>query len=118
MILLLLITLAQAADVYEFCSIKRQTWNERYQRFYTNSTDTFYSYEKPRIIMYEDFFELDRDPRPIIETTTKDGMTCWREHKNSELCYNKEYGIFLWEWNTRAGKTHRNVMQICGINGR
>lgn len=118
MILLFLTTaLAHEVNVFEFCMIERQRWSERYQRFDTELVNTFYSLQSVQMIVFEHSFEIDRDVHPIIETTTKNGMTCWREHKNSELCYNKKDGEILWEWNTRAGETLRDVMGICRING-
>jgi len=115
--LLLLLATAQAADIYDVCTIRRQRWSDRYQNFKTEQVETFYTYERPRFIVYENSFEIDRDPRPIIETTNKKGMTCWREHSNSEVCYDKDRSLLLWEWNTRAGATLRDVMTICGKNG-
>lgn len=115
--LLFLLATAQAADVYELCSIKRQKWSERQQRFEQESVTTFYSREKIQFILYKNSFEMSRDRHPIIETTEKNGMTCWREHANSELCYDKDRNQMVWEWNTRAGATWRDVMDICGING-
>ncbi len=115
--LLFLLTTAHAADVYELCVIKRQRWSDRYQHFKTEEVATFYSYERPRLIVYENSFEIDRDYHPIIETTNKKGMTCWREHANSELCYNTEHNLILWEWNTRAGATLRDLFVICKTNG-
>ncbi len=116
--LLFLLATAHAADVYDLCVIKRQRWSDRYQHFKTEQVETFYTYERPRLIIYEDSFEIDRDSHPIIEKTSKGkGKTCWREHKNSELCYNEEYNLILWEWNTRAGATLRDLFVICKING-
>ena len=115
--LLFLLATAQAADVYEFCVVEKQTWDDRYQKFETIGVETYYTYERPRFILYENSFELNRDRRSIVETTEKNGMTCWREHANSEICYDKDNSRMLWEWNTRAGATLRDVLKICVING-
>ena len=116
-VLLLTTTLAYAADVYEFCRIEKQKWSERYQKFEMQHFSTFYTFQKPQMIVYEKSFELDRDEHPIVETYQKNGMPCWREHKNSELCYDQAGGQMFWEWNTRAGETFRDVMDVCRVNG-
>ena len=115
--LLFLLATAQAADVYDVCVVEKQTWSDQYQKFETIAAETFYTYQGPRLIVYENSFELDRVHRPIIETTKKDGMTCWREHANSEICYDKGNNRMFWEWNTRAGATLRDVLKICSRNG-
>lgn len=115
--LLFLLATAQAADVYEFCSIEKQRWSERYQRFDSESVETFYSRQTVQFIVYKNSFELDREHRKIAETTEKNGMTCWRERDNSEICYDKGNKKMFWEWSTRAGVTYRDVMSICVING-
>ena len=115
--LLFLLATAQAADVYDLCVIEKQTWSDRYQKFETKGVQTYYSYQRPQFILYENSFELNRDRRSIVETTEKNGMTCWREHANSEICYDKDNSRMLWEWNTRAGATLRDVLKICVING-
>ena len=117
MILLLLATLAQAADVFEFCTVKKQKWSERYQEFETKSVRTYYSYNTIQFIVYDNSFENNRDIHPIIKTIKKQGKTCWVEHENSELCYDKYRGEILWEKNLRSGETWREVMGICRING-
>jgi hypothetical protein len=115
--LLFLLATAQAAEVYDICVIEKQTWSDRYQKFEIKGVETFYTYQRPQLIVYKNSFELNRDRRSIIETTEKNGMTCWQEHVNSEICYDKGNNRMLWEWNTRAGATLRDVLKICGING-
>lgn len=117
MILLFLTTIANAVDVFEFCRIERQRWNERYQTFETELVDTFYSRQTVQFIVYDHSFEINRDIHPIVAVTKKDHLTCWREHENSELCYDKKRGEIVWEWHTRAGATLRDVMGICRMNG-
>ena len=115
--LLFLLATAQAANVYEFCAIEKQRWSERYQRFDSESVETFYSRQTVQFIVYKNSFELNREHRKIAETIEKNGMTCWRERDNSEICYDKGNKRMLWEWSTRAGVTYRDVMKICVING-
>jgi len=115
--LLFLLATAQAADVFEFCTVKRQVWSEREQEFHTELINHFLVGETMQFIVYENSFEIDRDKRPIIKTTKKNKMTCWREHENSELCYDPVNNWVLWEWNTRAGATLRDVMYVCRKNG-
>jgi len=115
--LLFLLATAQAADVFEFCVAKKQKWSERYQRFETEQVQTYYSYPTIQFIVYQHSFEVDRDSHPIMETTTKNGMTCWREHENSEICYDRNKGEMYWEWTKRSGDTFRNVLSVCKING-
>ena len=115
--LLFLLATAQAADVFEFCTVKRQVWSEREQEFHTELINHYASTTPMQFIVYEKSFEIERDRHPIIETTTKNNMTCWREHQNSELCYDTVNKQILWEWNTRAGATIRDVMYICRKNG-
>ena len=117
MILLFLTTITFAADVFEFCSIERQRWNEKTQQFETELVSTYYSYDTIQFIVYDHSFEINRDVRPIIETKETDNKICWREHENSELCWHKKMGLVFWEWNTRAGATLRDVMGICRVNG-
>ena len=117
MILLLLTALASASDVYEICVATTQRWSERYQEFQTEQVETYFSFQRLQLIIHEDSFEVERDSRPIIETTKQAHITCWREHKNSELCYNSEDRIFLWEWTKRNGDTYRNVLAACKVNG-
>lgn len=118
MIILFLATaIANTPQVYEFCRIENQKWSERYQKFEMQHFSTFYTFQKPQMIVYEKSFELARDEHPIVETYQKNGMNCWREHANSELCYDKRRKQVLWEWNTRAGDTFRKVMDVCRVNG-
>ena len=115
--LLFLLATAQAADVYEFCMVKRQIWNEREQRFSTELSETYYSYETIQFIVYENSFEVNRDAHKILKTSVKNGMTCWQEHENSEICYDKKDEKMYWERHKRNGDTIRHVMSVCRING-
>ena len=117
MILLLLTTLTFASDVYEFCLIKNQKWNERYQRFETFRSHSYYAHQPPQFIVHEKSFELNRDSHPIIEKTVEDKNICWREHKNSQICLNKTEGRMYWEWHKKNGETRRDIMYVCKING-
>ncbi len=103
--------------MFEFCTIKRQVWSEREQEFHTELVNHYLSDETLQFIVYKKSFEIDRDKHPIVAVTKKNNMTCWREHENSELCYDKKNKQILWEWNTRAGATIRDVMYICRLNG-
>ena len=115
--LLFLLATAQAAEVYEFCSIRTQKWNNKAQEFQEESVETFYSRQTVQFIVYKNSFEMNREHRKIVETTEKNGNTCWREHENSEICYDKGNNQMLWEWNTRAGATYRDILKICVTNG-
>ena len=115
--ILFLLGLAQASDVYEICVNNKQQWSDRYQKWETTKTDTFYSLERPQIIIHKTSFELNRDSRPIIDSYEKDGMSCWREHENSEICYNSSTNKLSWELYKKNGDVVRDYMTVCILNG-
>lgn len=115
--LLFLLASAYAADIYEVCVLKNQKFNETTQEFETFAVDSFYSKNTKQLIVFDTYFEVDREKYPIIEKTTKDGLQCWRQHKNSELCYSKVDNVIYWEANLRNGETHRSWMKVCVLNG-
>lgn len=117
MVIFLFTSLLYASDVYEACIIEKQEWSERYQKFETVNTRTFFSTDPIQLIVHKKTFELNRDHRPITERFEEDGMKCIREHENSKLCHDKEKNKYYWEWNTRSGRTYRDVMKICSFNG-
>ena len=115
--LLFFIATATASDVYELCMIKNQLWSERNQRFDTLNTTTFYTYQPVQFIIHDRYVEINREKREIEETFQKDGMNCWREHKNSFFCYDESEHQFLWEFYKRNGDVTRDVMYACMKNG-
>lgn len=115
--LLFLLTTAWASDVYEVCMIKNQTWSERYQRFETTNSQTFYSFEPIQFIVHQSSIEINRDSRPIQSITTTDDKYCIVEHEKSKICLNEEKKIFEWEWVMRSGVTKRDLMYVCSKNG-
>ena len=115
--ILFLLGLAQASDVYEICINNKQRWSDRDQEWETIRTDTFYSLERPQIIIHKNSFELNRDTRPIISSYEKDGMSCWREHKNSEICYDDSKNKIYWELHKKNGDIVRDHMTVCILNG-
>lgn len=116
--LLFFITMANASDVYEVCRHEKQLWNERDQKFDTKYVSTFYSREPIQLIIHENVFEINRDKREIIEVFEKDDMKCWREHKNSFMCYDEVHNNFLWEFYKRNGDVTRDVMSVCYKNAK
>ena len=115
--LLIFMANAFAADVYEVCIHRKQTWIEREQRFENDYVSTFFSREPIQLIVYENMFEINRDKRKTQKKFKKDNMDCYREHENSFICYDKLHQRFLWEFNKRNGTTTRDVLEICYING-
>jgi hypothetical protein len=116
--LLFLLATAQASDVYEICVLKNQLWSERQQRFQTTNTTTYFSYEPIQFIIHDNSIEVNRDRREISEKFTQDGMKCWREHKNSFLCYDETNNRFLWEIYKRNGDVNRDILKPCMKNGK
>jgi hypothetical protein len=116
--LLFLLATAQASDVYEICVLKNQLWSERQQKFQTTNTTTYFSYEPIQFIIHDNSIEVNRDRREISEKFTQDGMKCWREHKNSFLCYDETNNRFLWEIYKRNGDVNRDILKPCMKNGK
>ena len=116
--LLFLLATAQASDVYEICVLKNQLWSERQQRSQTTNTTTYFSYEPIQFIIHDNSIEVKRDRREISEKFTQDGMKCWREHKNSFLCYDETNNRFLWEIYKRNGDVNRDILMTCMKNGK
>lgn len=110
--------LATAADVYEICVHRKQTWNERQQQFDTTNVNSYFSRDKLQFIIYEELFEVNRDKRQISSTFKKDGMDCWREHENSFFCYDKKEDDILWEFTLRSGVVTRDILEVCLKNGK
>ena len=115
--LLLLITIAQASDVYEVCMLKNQIWSERRQQFETTSTATFYSYEPIQFIVHEKSIEINRDKRQVTKIFEQNGKKCWREHDNSFFCYDDLNDRFEWEFHKRNGDVTRDLLFVCALNG-
>ena len=115
--LLLFLATAQASDVYSICVVRNQKWNERYQRFDTTNTETFFSRQSIQFIVHDNSFEIDRDPYPIVSRFVEEDNECFRNHQNSKICLDTENKLFYWEKNTRAGETYRDVFLICSKNG-
>lgn len=115
--LLFLLATAYASDVYEICVLKNQLWSERDQQFQTTSTTTYFSYEPIQFIVHDSSVEVDRDKRNITEKFEQNEMQCWREHKNSFFCYDKQNKQFLWESYKRNGDVTRDILKPCSKNG-
>ena len=115
--ILFLLGLAQASDVYEICIDKEQIWSDRYQEWKPGYTRTYFTMQSPQIIVHKNSFEIDRDVHPIVERFERDGMSCFREHQNSEICYDKNFQELYWERHNRNRDVIRNVMTICKIDG-
>ena len=116
--LLFLLATAQASDVYEICKVQKQNWSEIDQRFETESVQTYVAYRTIQFIFHKSYFEVDREVYQIQDTfTDKSGFKCWRQHKNSFLCFNSEDNLLFWEWDKRNGDTLRDVLTVCKVNG-
>lgn len=115
--LLFLLASAYASDVYEICVAKRQTFNEKEQEFQTDLVKSYYSEDTLQVVIHKTYLEIDREKREIESTYKKDGDTCWREHKNSEFCYDSVDKILYWEFFMRNGTVIRDVMHVCVLNG-
>lgn len=106
-----------ASDVYEICVHKKEVWSEIQQQFITENVSSFYSGDTLQLIIHQNSFEIQRVKKNIESTYKKEDQQCWREHKNSELCYDKEDGKFYWEFFYRNGKVTRDVLTPCLKNG-
>jgi len=120
--LLFLFASAYASDVYEICKTERQYWSERYQEWRFEYIETFSGYDNIQLIKHKSNFEFNtykniRDKHPIVSESIKDGNQCWKEHINSEICYNKELQVMFWEKNQRSGDVIRDILYVCLING-
>ena len=115
---LFLLATATASDVYEICRLEKQKWSDQKQVFETNSTRTYVSYQSIQIILHENTFEVDREAHIILNRfKSSSGLSCWRENKNSFLCYDKNSKSILWEWSKRNGDIHRDILRVCKLNG-
>ena len=115
--LFLMISSVYASDVYEICVHEKQVWSEINQEYKTENVRSFYNVPTLQLIIHKNSFEIERVSKNIESTYTKDRMECWREHKNSELCYDDENKLFFWEYFYKSGKVTRDVMTPCVKNG-
>ena len=116
--LLFLTSLAFASDVYEICVLKQQVWSDYTQSWKTESVSTFYTYPTIQFIVHDDSIEINRVKANIVSKKEIGGFECMREHENSLICHDKENGKFLWEFQYKNGKTTRDILTICGKNGK
>ena len=115
--LLFLLANAFASDVYEVCVLENQVWSDTKQLWNTELVTTFYSYQPIQFIVHDSSIEINRVKKHIESKEVIDGMPCYREHKNSFVCYDEGKDEFLWEFHYRNGRVPRDVLKVCGKNG-
>lgn len=118
MVSLFLTSLAIASDVYEICSHTKQVWIEAKQDYETEFVGSFYTTPTIQLIFHENSFEINRRVKNVESRYTRGEMVCWREHENSEICYNFSEKTFYWEYFYKNGKVTRDIMGACVLNGK
>ena len=101
--LLFLLATAQASDVYEIDCRETRLWSEQKQEFLYYKRKCVMPDETIYFMVHKNSLEFhQKDISPTL-TYKKDGMTCWKEHENSEFCLNLESKRILWEQHYRNG---------------
>jgi len=114
---LFLMATATASDIYEVCRLERQKWSDNKQTFITEVVQTYHFGETVQFIFHDNWFEVDKKAKQFVSTSFSVNDICWKEHENSEICFDKEQNTIFWEFHKRNGDVLRDKMKVCMING-
>jgi len=115
--ILFLLNLAQASDVYELDCRETRKWVESEQKFLMTSRKCVMPDETSHFMVHKNSLEIEQKDIVPISSYKKDGMQCWKEHKNSELCLDLQNNRLLWEYQYRNGAITLDIFEIARING-
>jgi len=108
---------AFASEVYEIDCRETRVWSEKEQEFVFSSRKCGMMDETIYFMVHKNSLELNQKDIVPISSYQKEGMTCWKEHKNSEICLDLKSSRFLWEYHYRNGKITLDIFEIARING-
>ena len=114
---LFLLATAQASDVYEIDCRETRVWSEREQEFVFGRRECGMMDETIYFMVHKNSLEINQKDIVPISSYTKNGMQCWKEHKNSELCLDLSSNRMIWEYHYRNGKITMDYFEIARING-